>query len=148
LHELHVREAQHAWTRPEAVPGSLRCLPRLSRRAARREQRACDSRAAAAARYVPAALAERQPGARIEPAGNWGGFTERFCCVRLLNPLDPLFTEIGSAFVKARAPAERGSPGCLQRCRPGCRLKQRVQKCIGVRSSQLVRRHWGEGHQG
>ncbi len=56
-----------------------------------------------AARYVPAALAERQPGARIEPAGNWGGFTERFCCVRLLNPLDPLFTEIGSAFVKARA---------------------------------------------
>ncbi|KAK9837149.1 hypothetical protein WJX81_006355 [Elliptochloris bilobata] len=50
--------------------------------------------------YVPEALAKRQPGAHIEPAGNWGGFTDAFCCVRLLNPLDPLFTAVGSAFVK------------------------------------------------
>lgn len=51
---------------------------------------------------MPEALAKRRPGAAIEPAGNWGGFTEAFCCVRLLNPLDPLFAAIGSAFVKAR----------------------------------------------
>ena len=69
--------------------------------------------AGGACSYVPEALAKRRPGAAIEPAGNWGGFTEEFCCVRLLNPLDPLFTAIGSAFVKARRcwPCSRAHAG-------------------------------------
>ncbi|XP_047313259.1 alpha-N-acetylglucosaminidase-like [Impatiens glandulifera] len=51
---------------------------------------------------VPAALKIRFPSAKITHLGNW--FTvrsdPRWCCTYLLDATDPLFTEIGEAFVK------------------------------------------------
>ena len=46
------------------------------------------------------ALAAARPDARITRSANWCGFPERFCCVRALDPLEPLFQEIGSEFIK------------------------------------------------
>ena len=50
--------------------------------------------------FVPGALAKLYPHASITKLPNWGHFTNAFCCVHLLDPLDPLFVEIGSTFVK------------------------------------------------
>lgn len=33
---------------------------------------------------------------------NWCNFPDRYCCVHLLDPLEPLFQDIGSAFIEAR----------------------------------------------
>lgn len=52
--------------------------------------------------FVPEALAEKYPGVSIKRSSNWCHFPEPFCCVRLLDPLEPLFTEIGSEFVKVQ----------------------------------------------
>jgi hypothetical protein len=52
--------------------------------------------------FVPPQLADRVPSARITRLPNWGHFPEPFCCMPLLDPLDPLFTDIGAAFVKVR----------------------------------------------
>ena len=60
--------------------------------------------------FVPAALAQEYPQANITRLPNWGGFPDQYCCVHLLNPLDPLFLQIGSNFVKA-SPAYR--PACM-----------------------------------
>lgn len=51
--------------------------------------------------FVPEALAQKRPEARIMRSANWCNFPKQFCCVPLLNPLDPLFQEIGSAFIQA-----------------------------------------------
>ncbi len=51
--------------------------------------------------FVPEALARERPAARISRSDNWCSFPARYCCVHLLDPLEPLFQEIGSAFVKA-----------------------------------------------
>ncbi|BDA50506.1 Alpha-N-acetylglucosaminidase [Coccomyxa sp. Obi] len=50
--------------------------------------------------FVPEALARERPHARITRSDNWCAFPERYCCVHLLDPLEPLFQDIGSAFVK------------------------------------------------
>ncbi|EIE20595.1 hypothetical protein COCSUDRAFT_37819 [Coccomyxa subellipsoidea C-169] len=50
--------------------------------------------------FVPGALARERPAARISRSDNWCSFPARYCCVHLLDPLEPLFQEIGSAFVK------------------------------------------------
>lgn len=50
--------------------------------------------------FVPEALARERPHAHITRSDNWCAFPERYCCVHLLDPLEPLFQEIGSAFVK------------------------------------------------
>ena len=51
--------------------------------------------------FVPEALVRERPAARITRSDNWCSFPERYCCMHLLDPLEPLFQEIGSAFVKA-----------------------------------------------
>ena len=53
--------------------------------------------------FVPNAIRNKFPDAAITQLGNWGGFTEQYCCVHLLDPQDPLFRQIGQAFVKVSA---------------------------------------------
>lgn len=52
--------------------------------------------------FVPEALARERPAAHISRSDNWCSFPDRFCCVHLLDPLEPLFREIGGAFIKAQ----------------------------------------------
>ncbi len=33
---------------------------------------------------------------------NWCNFPDQYCCVHLLDPLEPLFQDIGSAFIKVQ----------------------------------------------
>ena len=54
------------------------------------------------------ALAAARPDAHIARSANWCGFPERFCCVRALDPLDPLFQEVGSAFIKVGGKRKEG----------------------------------------
>ncbi|CAL5374798.1 unnamed protein product [Camellia sinensis] len=51
---------------------------------------------------VPAALKSKFPSARITRLGNWFtvGGDYRWCCTYLLDATDPLFVEIGKAFVQ------------------------------------------------
>lgn len=49
--------------------------------------------------FVPDAFAAKHPQARITRLSNWGNFSSSFCCVHLLDPLDPLFVQIGTAFI-------------------------------------------------
>ncbi|GAB4832519.1 hypothetical protein Ancab_006541 [Ancistrocladus abbreviatus] len=51
---------------------------------------------------VPAALQKIFPGANITRLGNWNTVDgdPRWCCTFLLDPSDPLFVEIGEAFIK------------------------------------------------
>lgn len=49
---------------------------------------------------VPEALGKKYPMAQFHRNGNWGGFEQEYCCLLTLNPRDPLFTEIGKAFVE------------------------------------------------
>ncbi|KAK9841152.1 hypothetical protein WJX74_000989 [Apatococcus lobatus] len=50
--------------------------------------------------FVPNAIHDKFPDAAITQLGNWGSFTEQYCCVHLLDPQDPLFRQIGQAFVQ------------------------------------------------
>ena len=49
--------------------------------------------------HVPSAITEYYPDADVTPSPNWFGPSE-YCCDLLLNFTDPLFTEIGSAFIE------------------------------------------------
>ncbi|XP_019057719.1 PREDICTED: alpha-N-acetylglucosaminidase isoform X2 [Tarenaya hassleriana] len=51
---------------------------------------------------VPAALTKIYPSANITRLGDWNtvGGNPRWCCTYLLNPSDPLFIDIGEAFIK------------------------------------------------
>lgn len=51
--------------------------------------------------FVPEALVRERPSARITRSDKWCSFPDRFCCVHLLDPLEPLFQEVGSTFIKA-----------------------------------------------
>ncbi|KAK9823140.1 hypothetical protein WJX72_000555 [[Myrmecia] bisecta] len=52
--------------------------------------------------FVPEALVRRFPHARFTRSANWNHFPDQYCCVHLLDPLDPLFHEIRSAFLQAQ----------------------------------------------
>ncbi|XP_065867651.1 alpha-N-acetylglucosaminidase isoform X2 [Euphorbia lathyris] len=51
---------------------------------------------------VPAALKKIYPAANITRLGDWNTVNKdpRWCCTYLLNPSDPLFLEIGEAFIR------------------------------------------------
>ncbi|WCJ18554.1 Alpha-N-acetylglucosaminidase [Euphorbia peplus] len=51
---------------------------------------------------VPAALKKIYPSANITRLGDWNTVNKdpRWCCTYLLNPSDPLFIEIGEAFIR------------------------------------------------
>ncbi|CAL5229140.1 g12413 [Coccomyxa viridis] len=51
--------------------------------------------------FVPAALAAQRPELNIVRSENWCNFPDQYCCVHLLDPLEPVFQDIGSAFIKA-----------------------------------------------
>ena len=53
--------------------------------------------------FVPNAIRHKYPDAAITRLGNWGAFTEQYCCVNLLDPQDRLFRQIGQAFVQVMA---------------------------------------------
>ncbi len=52
--------------------------------------------------FVPEALAAKYPNASIARSANWCSFPADFCCVHLLDPLDPLFQQIGAQFIGVR----------------------------------------------
>ncbi|XP_062116424.1 alpha-N-acetylglucosaminidase-like isoform X2 [Humulus lupulus] len=66
---------------------------------------------------VPAALKSRFPSAKITRLGNW--FTvksdPRWCCTYLLDATDPLFVEIGRAFIEQQL-EEYGKVGHIYNC--------------------------------
>ncbi|KAL4185257.1 hypothetical protein AMTRI_Chr10g4990 [Amborella trichopoda] len=66
---------------------------------------------------VPAALKTIYPDAKIARLGNW--FTvrgdPRWCCTYLLDPTDPLFVQIGKAFIEQQR-IEYGKTGHIYNC--------------------------------
>eukprot|EP00775_Hariotina_reticulata_P004459 gene4459-4715_t len=50
--------------------------------------------------FVPRALAELHPEAALTPASNWCHFPASYCCPLLLDPSDPLFADIGAAYIR------------------------------------------------
>ena len=50
--------------------------------------------------HVPYAITEYYPDADTTPSPNWWHSPDEYCCDLLLNFTDPLFTQIGSAFIE------------------------------------------------
>eukprot|EP00210_Caulerpa_lentillifera_P008452 g8064.t1 len=50
--------------------------------------------------FVPRAFAAKYPKAKVKKSANWCNFPEQYCCVLILDPTDPFFTQIGSLFLK------------------------------------------------
>ncbi|KAI4382992.1 hypothetical protein MLD38_008879 [Melastoma candidum] len=66
---------------------------------------------------VPAALKKIYPSANITRLGDWNTVdgNPKWCCTFLLNPSDPLFIEIGEAFIKKQI-AEYGDVTDIYNC--------------------------------
>ncbi len=52
--------------------------------------------------HVPKAITRLFPKADVVKSPDWGGFNATFCCVELLNASDPLFAQIGTAFIETQ----------------------------------------------
>lgn len=50
--------------------------------------------------HVPEELTARFPHAEFTRSPNWGHFSDEFCCVYMLESTDPLYLEIGQAFIE------------------------------------------------
>ncbi|KAG6574623.1 Alpha-N-acetylglucosaminidase (NAGLU) [Phytophthora cinnamomi] len=50
--------------------------------------------------HVPEELKTLYPNAKFTRSPNWGGFSDEFCCVYMLDPQDPLYHEIGKTFLE------------------------------------------------
>nr|AIG55486.1 secreted protein [Thraustotheca clavata] len=50
--------------------------------------------------HIPQEIAKLYPHAKISRSPNWGSFPDDFCCVYMLDPTDPLYTQIGRAFIE------------------------------------------------
>lgn len=50
--------------------------------------------------HVPEELKQLFPNAKFTRSPNWGGFSDDFCCVYMLDPTDPLYLEIGKTFLE------------------------------------------------
>lgn len=50
--------------------------------------------------HVPEELKLRLPSANFTRSPNWGNFTDDYCCVYMVEPTDPLYREIGKAFLE------------------------------------------------
>jgi alpha-N-acetylglucosaminidase len=50
--------------------------------------------------HVPEELTARYPHAKFTRSPNWGHFSDEFCCVYMLESTDPLYLEIGQAFIE------------------------------------------------
>ncbi|RHY35233.1 hypothetical protein DYB32_000292 [Aphanomyces invadans] len=49
--------------------------------------------------HIPEEITTIYKNATIARSPNWGNFPDEFCCVYMLDPTDPLYTEIGRTFV-------------------------------------------------
>uniref|UniRef100_A0A336LVK5 CSON005991 protein n=1 Tax=Culicoides sonorensis TaxID=179676 RepID=A0A336LVK5_CULSO len=49
--------------------------------------------------HVPVAFQRIYPNTTFQKASEWVGFPEKYCCPFLIDPTDPLFTEIGTKFL-------------------------------------------------
>jgi len=58
--------------------------------------------------HVPEELQAKFPSANITLAPNWGNFPPENCCVRTLEPSDPLFHKIGMLFIQEQRKAYGG----------------------------------------
>lgn len=52
--------------------------------------------------FVPKELKTLYPKANITRSADWGRFNDTYCCVYLLEPLDPLFIQIGKLFIQVQ----------------------------------------------
>ncbi|RLN50483.1 hypothetical protein BBJ29_004188 [Phytophthora kernoviae] len=50
--------------------------------------------------HVPEELKLILPNANFTRSPNWGNFSDGFCCVYMIEPTDPLYREIGKAFLE------------------------------------------------
>ena len=50
--------------------------------------------------HVPRGLLRLYPKANVSRLGDWGHFNSSYCCTYLLEPTDPLFKNIGRAFIE------------------------------------------------
>lgn len=50
--------------------------------------------------HVPEELTKQFPAAKFTRSPNWGSFSDEFCCVYMLDAMDPLYLEIGKAFIE------------------------------------------------
>lgn len=58
--------------------------------------------------HVPSAITRVYPNATVSRLTDWGRFNDTYCCTTFLEPSDPLFVRIGSAFIREYA-AEFGT---------------------------------------
>ena len=49
---------------------------------------------------VPDAMKAKHPTSAFNRHGNWGGFQKEYCCLLTVDPQEPLFSEIGKAFIE------------------------------------------------
>ncbi|KAI9919296.1 hypothetical protein PsorP6_017254 [Peronosclerospora sorghi] len=52
--------------------------------------------------HVPQEMTRLFPHAKFTRSPNWGNFPDEFCCVYLLDPSDPLYHDIGKAFLETQ----------------------------------------------
>lgn len=50
--------------------------------------------------HVPEEVKTLYPNAKITRSPNWNNFPEEFCCVYMVDPVDPLYLEIGKKFIE------------------------------------------------
>lgn len=50
--------------------------------------------------HIPEELHVKFPQAKFSRSPNWGNFSDEFCCVYMLDPVDPLYREIGKRFIE------------------------------------------------
>ncbi|XP_041461048.1 alpha-N-acetylglucosaminidase-like [Lytechinus variegatus] len=51
--------------------------------------------------HVPKSFSKVFPNASTSDLGDWGHFGSEYCCTSLLDPQDPMFKEVGKAFIEA-----------------------------------------------
>lgn len=67
--------------------------------------------------HVPEELTARYPQAKFTRSPNWGHFSDEFCCVYMLESTDPLYLEIGQAFIEEqKALYKDATPSSLYQC--------------------------------
>ncbi|XP_071505649.1 alpha-N-acetylglucosaminidase-like [Diadema antillarum] len=59
--------------------------------------------------HVPKNFAKVFPNASISNLGDWGHFRPQYCCTAFLDPQDPLFKQVGKAFIEAMTEEYNGT---------------------------------------
>ncbi|KAH9053519.1 hypothetical protein Ae201684P_015285 [Aphanomyces euteiches] len=52
--------------------------------------------------HVPEELVHLYPHAEVRKSSRWAGFPEKFTCVHMLDPTDPLYLDIGRTFIETQ----------------------------------------------